>query len=151
LRMTPPRSDNWAGVLGMFAGLMVYCARNGLLGVIYASLVSGVIGGMGFALATMFKLMEMTSGLEANYHSILEQTYGLINGLGIAVTMLAISRFAPSVKDDPPVRRWTDWYAPALILLLVTWLNLSKNPEEWVKQKAMPAIMYGLTAQTWFN
>ena len=30
-------------------------------------------------------------------------------------------------------------------------LNLQKNPEEWVKRKAMPAVMAGLSPYGWFN
>jgi hypothetical protein len=30
-------------------------------------------------------------------------------------------------------------------------LNLSKNPGTWVKAKAIPAELYGLSAEAWFN
>jgi len=150
-RMTPPRSDNWAGCVGMVVGMWVYLQRNGLGGVTHTSLVTGFIGGFGFSAAVMFKLVEMTSGLETNWHSILEQTYGLINGIGVAAAMGFLIPRAPQVSDDPPVRRWTDWFAPAFVLLLVTYLNVQKNPEQWMKQQAMPASIYGLAAEHWYN
>src|SRR5205814_1853332 len=113
VRMTPPRGDNWAGCLGMVAGMLLYFWRQGLGGMIFATLVSGFIGGFGFAAATMFKLVEMTSGYQTNWHSILEQSYGLINGVGIAVMMGLLATRAPRLSDAPPVRRWTEAYAAA--------------------------------------
>ena len=87
LRMTPPRGDNWAGCLGMTAGMLVYCLRTGLGEVARASLITGFIGGIGFAGASMLKLVEVTSGYTTNWHSVLEQTTGLFNGLAIAVAI----------------------------------------------------------------
>lgn len=150
-RMTPPRSDNWAGCVGMVIGMWVYLQRNGLGGVTHASLVTGFIGGFGFSAAVMLKLVGMTSGLETNWHSIMEQSYGFINGIGVAAAMLLAVARAPQVSDDPSVRRWTDWFAPAFVLLLVTYLNVQKNPERWVEAKAMPQFLYGLAAEHWYN
>ncbi len=49
VRMTPPRGDNWAGVLGVFVGAMIYFLRNNLQSVAAASVVAGTIGGLGFS------------------------------------------------------------------------------------------------------
>jgi hypothetical protein len=151
LRMTPPRGDSWAGCVGMVGGLIVYFQRNGLQGATYVSLLTGIVGGLGFAGATMLKLLNIKSGYETNWHSVLEQTYGLINGIGVAVAALAIVRLAPRVSDDPPVRRWTDPFAIGFVVLGITYLNAQKNAEEWVKQGVMPAQMLGITAWWWFN
>jgi len=150
-RMTPPRGDNWAGCIGMVGGLLVYSWRNNLGGVILATVVTGFIGGFGFATATLFKLIEVKSGWNTNWHSILEQTYGFINGLGVAMAMSCLARRSALLNDDPPVRRWTEVYAVVFILVGITYLNLSKNPEAWIKAKAIPEIMYGLSARTWFD
>jgi hypothetical protein len=150
-RMTPPRGDNWAGCVGMVAGMLLYFHRNGLRGAVLASVVSGLIGGFGFATATFLKLMEVTSGWETNWHSVLEQTYGLINGAGIAAAMLLLRTRAPRLTEDPPARRWTEPYAVGFVLLLVTYANFRKSAERWVEVKAMPEVMYGLPAWVWFN
>ena len=60
-------------------------------------------------------------------------------------------RCAPRTTEEPPLRKWAEPYAAGFVLLLVTYLNLSKNPEVWVKAKTMPAVLYGLSADTWFN
>jgi hypothetical protein len=151
LRMTPPRGDNWAGCLGMTLGLLVYCRREGLEPVARAALASGFIGGIGFAAASMLKLVEVTSGLTTNWHSILEQTTGLFNGLGLAVAMGGLAADAPRVSDEPPVRRWTEVFAVGFVLLLITYLNLRKNPINWIRDGVMPATMAGLPTWAWFD
>lgn len=108
-RMTPPRGDSWAGMLGMTGGVFLFCVRRGLGPAALGTLVSGFIGGFGFAMATLIKLLLMRyllvpyppgQGYEANYHSILEQTYGFINGIGIAVTMMLLASRAPALAED---------------------------------------------------
>jgi hypothetical protein len=151
LRMTPPRGDNWAGCLGMTIGLIVYLARTGLRPVAQAALTTGFLGGIGFAAASMLKLVEITSGFTTNWHSILEQTTGLFNGLAVAIAMAGPARRGPRLLDDPPIRRGYTVYAVAFVLLLITYVNLRKNAAEWVKVKAVPAVMAGLPAWAWFD
>ncbi len=173
LRMTPPRGDSWAGCVGIVVGIWVYLQRNGLSGVTWASVAAGIVGGLGFAGATLFKLMEIKTGWETNYHSVLEQTYGLINGIGIGAVMFVLAKRAPSMTDDG--RRMTDdgeerttirnpqsairnasfaWphiISLLCLLVLIPWLNLRQNSEEWVKQQAIPEGLYWLSTATWYN
>ena len=151
LRMTPPRGDNWSGCVGMVIGMWIYFQRRGLTGLTFASVLCGLIGGFGFATGQLFKLLEVSTGLQANWHSVLEQSYGFINGVGLAVTLFWVARHAPKTTEEPPVRRWTESYAAFFVLLVLTYINLAKNPEDWVKAKAMPGTLYGLSANAWFN
>lgn len=162
-RMTPPRGDNWAGILGMVAGLLIFCVRHKLMPVVYAALVAGFWGGFAFAAAALLKLVEVKyvplalsqlfgdSAWQTNWHSILEQTYGLINGIGIGVAMLGLSRRLPDVADEPRSTRCTEVVATAFVLLAITYLNLVKNVPNWVQLKAIPARLYDLPARTWFD
>ncbi|MGP0065703.1 MAG: hypothetical protein ACLQGP_19125 [Isosphaeraceae bacterium] len=153
LRMTPPRGDNWAGCLGMTLAVLVYCRWIGLGEVARAGLLCGFIGGIGFAAASMLKLVEITSGWQTNWHSILEQTTGLFNGIGLAVAMASLSRWNGPVEDveaphRPPA---TEPMALGFVVLGITYLNLRKNVGQWVNFKAMPPEMGGLAASTWFD
>jgi hypothetical protein len=149
-RMTPPRGDNWSGCLGMLGGLLVYCWRMKLGEVTLAALVTGFFGGIGFASAVMLKLVEVTCGLQTNWHSIYEQTAGLFNGLALAASMAILARRTGRLDDDPPVRRWTEVYAVGFVLLGITYLNLSKNPGTWIKG-GVARVLYGLPLTTWFD
>jgi hypothetical protein len=119
--------------------------------VLLASLVTGFFGGFGFATATLFKLIEVKSGWQTNWHSVLEQTYGFINGVGIAAALLLLRSRVPKPGTEAPVPHWTNAYAVAFLLLGITYVNLRKNPGEWVKANAVPATLAGLSAETWFN
>ena len=127
--------------------------RTGLGEAARAGLVCGFIGGIGFAAASMLKLVEVTSGYETNWHSILEQTTGLFNGLALAVAMSPLVRSAPAADDDADRlhRRRTASYALAFVVLGITYLNLRKNAGEWVRVGAMPKEMVGLSAGAWFD
>ena len=150
LRMTPPRSDDWAGILGLFCGTMIYMRRNKLYPVIHAAVVTGFIGGLGFSGVQMMKLVMTHLGnpavvtdpgtLErwghwqsANWHSWLEQTYGFVNGIGVAVALGLLATRVPVHEDSPHQRkRWTEIFAVSFVLLLLTYLNLVKNVKQWV-------------------
>ncbi len=151
IRMTPPRGDSWAGCVGMVAGMLIYFQRRRLHAAMFASLVTAFFGGFGFASSVLFRLIEMKTGWQTNWHSVMEQTYGFINGVGIAVAMLVLAARLPRTSDEPRVRSWTDPFAIGFTLLFVTWLNLRQNPERWVNAKTVPAVMAGLSAQVWFD
>jgi len=151
IRMTPPRGDSWAGCVGMVAGMLIYFHRQRLHPAIFVSLVTAFFGGFGFASSVLFRLMEMKTGWQTNWHSVMEQTYGFINGAGIAVAMLILSARLPRVSEEHPARKWTDPFAICFTLLFVSWLNLRQNPERWVSRNTVPAVMAGLSAQVWFD
>lgn len=150
-RMTPPRGDNWSGCVGMTLGLWVWLGRRAIRGALLASLIAGFWGGCGFALAQLLKVTGILTGWQTNWHSVLEQSYGFINGLGAAVALLTLAARGPVVTDRTRVRRWTEVVAVAFVLVGITFLNLRKNPADWVKAKAMPELLYGWSPGTWFH
>ncbi len=172
-RMTPPRGDDWAGILGVFLGTALWLYRNNYHSVLFVSLLTGILGGLGFSGAACLKLMMVAPGNPArvsnpntlaawaywqgqNWHSFLEQTYGFINGIGIALAMGLLARRVRPVQGDFKQRRWTDVFAVSFVLFLLTFLNIFKNVPEWTKS-VMPAKMrapfiqsINLPAELWF-
>ncbi|MBI3470452.1 MAG: hypothetical protein HY013_03740, partial [Candidatus Solibacter usitatus] len=145
LHMSPPREDGWAGCVGLVAGLLLFCRRRRLAGVALTALATGSLGGVGFALGQAFKVINISTGLRTNWHSVMEQTQGLFHGIALAIAMGLIVRRAPRVNDQPPVRRWTDAYAVVFVLWVLTYLNFRRSPENWLRYvKSMPAQMYGI-------
>jgi hypothetical protein len=148
LHMSPPRADGWAGCLGLAAGILVFCARNDLGGVAFATLCTGLIGGCGFTLAAAIKHAGIRTGLITNWHSVMEQTDGLFFGLSLAIAMGLVMRRAPRVSDDPPIRRWTDAYAVMFVLWLFTYLNFRFSPTEWLREvTTLKPWLYGIAVQ----
>jgi hypothetical protein len=151
-RMTPPRGDNWAGAVGMTVAAFVFLLRSGFIPVARAMLIAGFFGGAGFTAATFLKLVEVKYlPYQTNWHSILEQTYGLFNGVGIGVAMYSLSRRVPPVSDVPRLGRWTEVAAVAFVLLLLTYVNVVKNVPNWVLQHGIPSDLYGVPARVWFD
>lgn len=179
LRLTPPRGDDWAGILGVVVAAILWCRRERLPGVVVAMVVAGTIGGLGFSGAALLKLLMVAPGNPgivsdpavverwrhwqgANWHSFLEQAYGFINGLGIAVALGLLAPRVPPLDDAGPRRRWTEIVS---ILVVVPWLlhaNLVKNIADWTAlhgdYRAMPVTMKApllsgieLSATGWFE
>ncbi|HEY4310354.1 MAG TPA: hypothetical protein VGN12_12960 [Pirellulales bacterium] len=179
IRMTPPRGDDWAGILGVFLGALLWCRREKLTAVTIAMLVSGAIGGLGFSGIALLKLAMVAPGnpglvsdpdlvatwnhwQSANWHSFLEQSYGFVNGIGIAVAMGLLATRLGVCDNAAPRRRWTELVA---LLFVVPWLlyeNLVKNVADWTaahgEYRSLPLRMQAplfdsieLSAENWFN
>jgi hypothetical protein len=164
-RLTPPRSDDWAGILGVFIAMVVYCARHKKAPVALAGSISFVLGGLSFATVPFVRSILRLPGHaarlangpmpdwlkhyhSANWHSFLEQWHGFGHGIAIAVAIgiLAI-RLRPvdePAEDSCESRspgRWQDVFAVGFVLFFITLMNVYKNPPEWVKAEHMPAMM----------
>ncbi len=173
-RITPPRGDNWAGLVGVVAATLWWTYRQGLRPVTYATLLCGTIGGLGFSGAACLKLFMVWWGnpahtsdaaviakwahwQQANWHSFLEQTYGFFNGIGVALVLLMLLRRAPAAEPMDGAARPTKVLAVAFTLLLLTVLNIQKNVPEWVERGGLQAVMRApwfasmeASAMTWF-
>ena len=172
LRMTPPRADDWAGILGVFAGTSIWMWRNNLKPVAVASLISGTIGGLGFSGMQWLKQLMMSFGnpriLESkgtmpgtdefiritsnwaewqaqNWHSFLEQSYGFVNGIAIAI---ALGFLATRIKihsnkvegQEDNKGRWTVAFSALFIMLGLTYFNVVKNVAVWSEQLSSEII-----------
>lgn len=165
IRMTPPRSDDWSGILGVFIGTSIWMWRNKLKPVAVASLISGIIGGLGFAGIQWIKQLMLSFGSPRilaykgilpgseqfntitsawsrwqgqNWHSFLEQSYGFVNGIAIAVALAFIaSRVKIVSEEEPSVKlkgRWTRAFSVLMILMGLTYFNVFKNVDVWSSQ-----------------
>ncbi|MEW6238650.1 MAG: hypothetical protein AB1656_24970 [Candidatus Omnitrophota bacterium] len=180
VRMTPPRGDNWAGLIGMFLGASVYFLRNGMTPVFLASVVCGIIGGLGFSGGVWLKLLEVSFGnpnivtdaaiveawkhyQSANWHSVLEQTYGFINGLGVLLALSLLLRRVGPLNNEAPRRRCLEGLAIYFALPILTYVNMVKNMEDWTRPivsglSTVPPMMkapllpwWEFSAEAWFN
>ena len=134
LEMNPPRGDSWAGCLGIVWGILFFCWRRGLGGIAFATLCTGFLGGIGFALGATVKITVMSSGLQTNWHSVMEQTQGFFHGLALAITFALVARKAPKLADTAPVRRWTEVFSVTFVLCVLNYLNFRRSPGEWTKE-----------------
>jgi hypothetical protein len=133
--------------------------------------VCGIFGGLAFSGTACLKLLMVYPGnaqlvsdpatIEAwshwqhsNWHSFLEQVYGFLNGVGLAVAIALVARLAAPLDDRPRDRRWTEIMAVIFTLFIVTFLNIYKNVEkytgDYVGEGGNPLVADPLTAP-WFE
>ncbi len=180
-RLMPPRSDDWAGILGVFIATSIYCWRNELKAVTWAACLSFVMGGIAFATVPFVRSLVRLPGhpfrnpggnlaywqhfQSANWHSVMEQGQGFVYGIVIAVVLGLLATRVPFMQDGRTLGTrnrlrgdWTESFAVGFVLLGITLLNAYKCVETWVKSNCMPATMKApliqsieLPAIAWFG
>ncbi|MBN9662786.1 MAG: hypothetical protein J0H49_31600 [Acidobacteria bacterium] len=151
--MSPPRGDNWAGSLGLCAAILWFFRRNDMRSAFQAALITGFSSGIGFVVGQWLKLAGFSTGIVTNWHSVTEQSYGFIAGLGVALAAFRLAGQTPALAppQEGELSPQSGAYA-AFLLVLMTWVNISKNlTSVWLKSGTVPAHFYGLDAYTWFS
>jgi hypothetical protein len=158
LHMTPPRSDNWSGCLGLFAALLLYLHRRRDR---TAGMLAGYgfwIGGIGFVLGNILNMLgraqwgpvgryEILHGLD--YWKWMEQSFGLIMGLGVGAVFLGrVGPHLTSPVEEGGTRRLR-LVALVLLLIVMMWANLFKNVRNWTNHKQIPGEVLGLGSSWW--
>ena len=209
LRMTPPRGDNWAGVLGALVGLIIFCWRYQLRSIVIAALLCGTLGGLAFSGAAWMEGMllsfgnrnltvepelwntwqetvwepeswtsgqgmreaEFLSGVETpkawaawqrqNWHSFLEQSYGFLNGIAVALTMAVLSVRLPRQSTSQPSSPWMLLLSLIVVFPVLAYLNIYKNLRPWTHdfsghqsmplKIAIPWTEIALPLRVWFD
>ncbi len=146
----------------MTIAMFVFFYRQQDWGISWSALVVGLFGGLGFSGATTIKLVLVHPEFQrrvfghevsTNWHSVLEQTFGFISGLGVALAMGYWSTRSPRQEEQPAVRRWAEPVTVALVLVALTYVNIVKNLESvWLKPGGIvPAEMWGWPTRDWFD
>lgn len=152
LRMTPPRGDNWAGCVGMVVGVLVYCWQYKLSGVAYVTLMAGFTGGIAFSFGQLIKMLCIRTGLQTNWHSVMEQVQGLLFGIGLAITFGYIISRAPILETNPNIPRWIEVFTVFCVIIALTYLNYRKAVQTWVETiESLPDRFFGLPVVGWFR
>jgi hypothetical protein len=148
-RLTPPRGDSWANILGCLIGLLLYFRKTGQKPVVFATWLAGALGGLALTTAQFVKVLCYSPGnprltdnpavieawqhwRSANWHSIaLEQFAGFLYGLAIVVPLGILASRLPARRDEPRVRPWTEIFAVVFVFNILTYLNAVKNVRDW--------------------
>ena len=147
----------------MTVAMFWYLVRKHNYGIAWTAIVTGLFGGLGFSGATLIKLILINPDfqqhvygrtIDSNYHSILEQTFGFIAGLGVALAMGLLSRWAPRQVDQPTIRRWAEPLVVFFVMIVITYVNIVKNLEAvWLKPDHLTVApkLWGYSTYLWFN
>ncbi len=152
LHMTPPRSDNWSGCVGLFVALLIYLNRIRDRVAVRMAALGFLAGGAGFLLGRAqwgpIGRYESLQGLD--YWKWMEQFFGLIMGLGVGVGFLRglRTKLAPVVEDRHPGPLNT--IALLFLLVVMMWSNLFKNVRTWSDNQQIPAQFFSIETSRWF-
>jgi hypothetical protein len=118
-----------------------------------------LIGGVGFVLGDFVNMLgraqwgpigryEVLHGLD--YWKWMEQGFGLIMGLGVAAVFLRSVRTGLSAPPEDSQAKRLHIVSLLLLLIVMMWLNLSKNVLNWTKGKNIPPDVLGVNSTWWF-
>lgn len=158
LRMTPPRSDNWAGCVGLWVALAVYLYRTRNRAALLLSCYGLLAGGIGFAVADGVNMAgraqwgflgatETFRGMDA--WKWMEQLFGFVMGLGVALGFARLAKnLSPPIEDEEAGSM--RFFALLFLLIAMQWENLSKNLKDWTASQTLGDGLFGLAPQRWF-
>lgn len=158
LRMTPPRSDNWAGCVGMLLALLVWLAATRQWAAIFMVSVGMLAGGFGFAIGDFWHMLgrgewgplgEWQPLKVQNYWKWMEQFFGLLMGLGVAWGAVYLLR-APleDARNDEP-RGTLDTVGLIFLLVVMPWLTLGQNVDTWREEGWLVDQPFGVDVRWW--
>ena len=176
LRVMPPRSDDWAGILGVFVAAVFWFRRNRMKAVAKAMSVAFILGGISFATMPMIRYLMRYPGhpwrfpegvpaswshyQSANWHSILEQMHGFGFGCVVVISMVYLWKHQPRLNEieEEGQKRWTRVFAAWFVIFGVGFLNLHKLVDSWLNHQAIPEVLKApllggieATPGGWFN
>lgn len=158
LRMTPPRSDNWAGCVGLWIALVVYLYKTRHRAALIMSSYGLLAGGIGFSVGDFVNMAgraqwgglgasETLRGMDA--WKWMEQLFGFVMGFGVALGFMRLAK-----KLSPPVEDQSSgalrFVALIFLLIAMPWENLHKNIVDWTKSNTLAEGLFGLSPQRWF-
>jgi uncharacterized membrane protein len=158
LRMTPPRSDNWAGCVGLWLVLICYLYKTRNRAALRLAGYGLLAGGIGFAVADCVNMAgraqwgflgasETFRGMDA--WKWMEQLFGFVMGFGVALGFARLARnLSPPLEDEAPGSLRP--IALAFLLSAMPWENLHKNVADWTKANTLAEGLFGLAPQRWF-
>ena len=122
LKMTPPRSEAWAGCLGAVVALLHYLYRNGYFRALRVALYSALGSGFGFALGNFLQTAGGASGISFNWWNVMEFTLGFCGGVGAAWAVYSTKWPDSDVKN--PIGNWVSL---VFIMFGIPAINLMKT------------------------
>ena len=176
LRVMPPRSDDWAGILGVFVAAVFWFQRNRMKVVAKVMSIAFILGGISFATMPMIRYLMRYPGhpwrfpegvpaswshyQSANWHSILEQMHGFGFGCVVVISMVYLWKRQPRLNniEEEGQKRWTRVFAAWFVIFGVGFLNLHKLVDSWLHHQAIPEVLKApllggieATPGGWFN
>ena len=83
-KMTPPRSEAWAIILGAGLAMLWYMARNSRNAALRVAIISAIGGGFGFAFGNFLQIVGNVLEIQFNMWNVMEYSIGFFGGSAMA-------------------------------------------------------------------
>lgn len=114
-KMTPPRSEAWAIILGAGIAMLWYMAREKRNSAIRVAIFSALGGGFGFAFGNFLQVLGNVLQIQFNMWNVMEYSIGFFGGSGMAYGVF--SSVWP-VEDIKP-KKWVNQGALFLVVVFI--------------------------------
>ena len=158
LRMTPPRSDNWAGCVGLFVALALYLWRDRNRAALLLVLYGLLAGGAGFAVGDFVQMLGRAGWgpigryealRQLDYWKWMERLFGLIMGFGIALGVGRLLREGVAPLEPAPPSRRLRGFALVILLVVMPWRNFVTNVRVWIERGQFGEPLLGIGPRGW--
>ncbi len=114
-KMTPPRSEAWAIILGAGLAMLWYMAREKRNSAIRVAIFSTLGGGFGFAFGNFLQITGNVLEIEFNMWNVMEYSIGFFGGLGMAYGVFS-SKW-PTEEVKPKI--WVNRIALFILIVII--------------------------------
>lgn len=114
-KMTPPRSEAWAFILGTGLAMLWHMARENRNSPLRTAIFSAFGGGFGFAFGNFLHVIGNTMEIPFNMWNVMEYSIGFFGGSGMAYGVF-------STKwpiDEPKIKNWTNRVALFILAVFI--------------------------------
>ncbi len=114
-KMTPPRSEAWAFILGAGLAMLWHMARENRNSPLRTAIFSAFGGGFGFAFGNFLHVIGNTMEIPFNMWNVMEYSIGFFGGSGMAYGVF-------STKwpiDEPKIKNWTNRVALFILAVFI--------------------------------
>ena len=115
-KMTPPRSEAWALILGAGLAMLLHMARSKRNAAIRVAIFSALGGGFGFGLGNFLQVAGNVLEIPFNMWNVMEYSIGFFGGTGMAYGVFS-SKWP--IDHEPKPRAWVNRIALFSLLIFI--------------------------------
>ncbi len=115
-KMTPPRSEAWALILGAGIAMLLHMARSNRNSAIRVAIFSALGGGFGFSFGNFLQVTGNVFEIPFNMWNVMEYSIGFFGGTGMAYGVFS-SKWP--VDDEGKPRAWVNMLSLLVLLVFI--------------------------------
>jgi len=115
-KMTPPRSEAWALILGAGLAMLFHMARTKRNSAIRVAVISALGGGFGFGFGNFLQVVGNVFEVPFNMWNVMEYSIGFFGGSGMAYGVFS-SKWPLDEKAEP--KRWVNRIALFVLIVFI--------------------------------